>query len=78
MLNNPPGYYVATGKSAVAIPNGPVSDLMTAADRFGAQYIVLDRSYPESLADLYTNPGYSETLTFLYSKDGIHYFKIIE
>jgi hypothetical protein len=78
MVNNPPGYFVATGKSAVAIPNGPIADLMTAAKRYGVQYIILDRNHPVDLAELYLDPGGTELFKFLFTKDGIHYFAIIE
>ncbi len=75
MLNNPPGFYAATGRSAVVIPNGDVADLLEAADKYDVRFLVLDSNHPSDLADLYQNPAGEDSLIYLDSADGIRYFE---
>ncbi len=55
MVNNPPGFYLATGRSSIVIPGGGVEQALAAAQKYGAKWLVLG---PEqgNLADLYANP----------------------
>ena len=75
MLNNPPGFHVATGRSAIVIPNGGVADLLSAADKYDVSFLVLDTNHPKDLTDLYDNPTQEESLTYLGSENGIKYFQ---
>jgi len=75
MLNNPPGFYVATGRSAVVIPNGGVVELIAAAKKYGVSFLVLDSNHPEELADVYEAPELNENLIYLGSSGGIRFFK---
>jgi len=76
MINNPPGYYAAVGKSAIVIPNGNVDVLLEAARRFGANAVILEENHPKNLDNLYLAPTSERRLAFLGSKNGIHYFLI--
>jgi hypothetical protein len=62
MVNNAPGYVYHTGQPAISIPNGDVETLLTAARRFGAQWVVLDDNNT-LLAGLYTRPTSEPRLT---------------
>jgi 4-amino-4-deoxy-L-arabinose transferase-like glycosyltransferase len=53
LVNNPPCFYVQTGMQAVPIPDGDPEVLLEAADRFGAQYVILDSNVPDGLMLLY-------------------------
>ncbi len=55
-VNNPPGFFLASGLSAVVIPNGPPDVLREVLERYGAGWVVLDRNRPAGLADLYRDP----------------------
>lgn len=55
-VNNPPGFFLASGLSAVVIPNGSPAVLRQVLDRYGAVWVVLDRNRPAGLADLYRDP----------------------
>lgn len=46
-VNNPPGFYLATGRSAIVIPDGDEQSLLLAARKFGAGYLVLDANNPK-------------------------------
>lgn len=56
MVNNPPGYYAATGRSAVVIPDGDIEVMLDAARQFKAAYIILEKDHVEGLKGLYLHP----------------------
>jgi hypothetical protein len=78
MVNNPPGLFVATGITSIAIPNGSVDALIQAADTYQAKLIILDINHTDSLSELYTHPDMDPRLLFLGSSEGIHYLMIKE
>ncbi len=55
-INNPPGFYVASGMKSVVIPDGGVMELREVVELFGVEWVVLDTNNP-GLMDLYENPG---------------------
>jgi hypothetical protein len=56
IVNNPPGYYAATGRSAVVIPFGTPDTIQQVAERYGARIVVLDSSHIKAYDDLYNHP----------------------
>jgi 4-amino-4-deoxy-L-arabinose transferase-like glycosyltransferase len=52
MVGNPPAFWYHTGHPAVVVPNGDESTLLAVADRYGADYVILDPNRPEPLAEL--------------------------
>jgi hypothetical protein len=56
-VNNPPGFYLATGISAIVIPNGSEATLLEVVDRYGVDWVVLDANRPAGLAPLYDAPS---------------------
>ena len=55
-VNNPPGFYVATGRRAIVIPNGDEDTLKEVVTRYDIRWVILDSNQPEGLARLYENP----------------------
>jgi hypothetical protein len=55
-VNNPPGFYLASGVPAVAIPDGSVETLHQVVERYGVRWVLLDVNRPAGLAGLYANP----------------------
>lgn len=53
LVNNPPGYFLASGREAVVIPFGDVEMLLRAAKDYQIDYVVLEETNPPMLADLY-------------------------
>jgi hypothetical protein len=53
MVGNPPAFYYHTGLLAVVIPNENVQQMLSAAQKYGVRYLILDRNYPAPLNDLY-------------------------
>ncbi len=76
MINDPPGYFVAMGNSAVVIPDGGVDVLRKAALDFGVKIIALESNHPELLTELYLDPENESRLEFLGSENGVHFFSI--
>jgi len=76
MINNPPGYYIATHSPSIVVPEGGKKALFEAAERYGAKYLILDRNTPESLSEVYQRPEGHPGLIYLKTKEDIHYFKI--
>ena len=57
VVANPPGFYLASGNPAIAVPDGDASTLLAAARRYGVRYLILeDGSVPAGLAPVYENP----------------------
>ncbi|MBA4380528.1 MAG: hypothetical protein C0393_07640 [Anaerolinea sp.] len=57
IVANPPGYYLASGRSAVAIPDGDEQTVLQVAGRYGGRYLILEQgSLPRALEALYARP----------------------
>jgi hypothetical protein len=65
LVNNPPGYFLASGSEALVIPDGDVSTLLSAAIHYGADYLVLEPNHVAGLNALYTHPGSLPGLFYL-------------
>ena len=79
MVNNPPGYYVANGRQTTVIPYGDEADLVDAAKRYQARYVLLDEKYIGGpLRDLYTHPGDRPGLRYLQTDGGAHFYQVIQ
>jgi hypothetical protein len=77
-VNNPPGYFAATGRPAIAIPNGDVRTLVKASRRYGARFVLLEYNHPQGLNDLYTHPGDRPGLVYLRTLEDTHIFEVVE
>lgn len=75
LVNNPPGFYLASGRSSIAIPDGDIASLLAVARRFGGRYLLLEPSHPRGLEELYQNPGDRPGLRYLTSADEAHFFE---
>lgn len=65
MINNPPGLYSASGRSSIVIPAGGLEDLLSASNKYGTNYLILEENHPLELNDLYEDPEKSDRLLFL-------------
>jgi len=77
IVRNPPGYYVRTGRSAILLPYGDESDILSVARRYSADYLVLENT--NSLAgmkDLYDKPEINPSFIYLGEVDGAHLYHI--
>ncbi len=76
MVNNPPGYYLASGRPAIPIPNGNVETLLQAAKAFGADYLLLEANHPRYLGELYQSPSNRPGLNWLGVYEGTQIYEI--
>ncbi len=77
MVANPPGYYLASGSSTIAVPDGDANTLLEAARRYDASYLILEPgSMPTRLAGIYKDPDGQSHLTYRGEAAGARIFLI--
>jgi len=77
IVRNPPGYYISSGRPAIALPYGNESVILKVAERYGAGLLVLESSGTfESIQDLYDNPGDTEFFDYLGEVDEAKLYRI--
>jgi hypothetical protein len=76
MVNNPPGFYLATGRKSIVIPNGNVENLIAVARVYDAEIVVLESNHPDELDDLFTKPAQNQSMQMLTSTGDVHIFRI--
>ena len=67
LVNNPPGYWLASGRSAVVIPDGDEQMLLMVARKFDVRYVVLEVTNPTALGNLYHGRVNPDELKYLTS-----------
>ncbi|HRQ22122.1 MAG TPA: hypothetical protein PLF42_01735 [Anaerolineales bacterium] len=77
IVRNAPGYYIATGRSALAIPYSGAEAVLAVAEQFGARYFVLEQqaTLPE-LKYLREDPEQDANFEFLGEVNDIYIFRI--
>ncbi len=76
IVNNPPGYYWATRRSSIVIPDGDITHTIAVAERYGASYLLLEENQ-ENLLDLYQSPEDIGNVRYMGTWQGIRIFKIV-
>ncbi len=77
IVRNAPGYYLATGRSAISIPYGGEQAILEAADQFNAYYLVLEpEAVLDPLKDLFQNPENRNKFIYLGELDGARIYKL--
>lgn len=69
MVNNPPAFYLASGRPAIAIPFGDLNSVLSVARRYHASFLALEFNQLTGSDDLYANPG---------DRPGLHYLQMID
>jgi hypothetical protein len=78
LVNNAPGYFVATGRSAISIPDGDLQTALLVAKRYGATLLILEKNHPPGLDELFQFPADHAGIDYLTTIDGAHIFRIVE
>ena len=77
IVRNPPGYYLSTGRPAIALPYGDVSVIQQVAEKYDAGLLVLESGGTfEAIQKLYDDPEDTNTLTYLGEVDEAKLFII--
>jgi hypothetical protein len=66
LIGNPPGYFVSTGRSALAIPDGDVDTLGDVAKKYGAELLAIDQNHPQGLISFYSQATSQDGFTYLF------------
>ncbi|HSA99767.1 MAG TPA: hypothetical protein VLE49_03885 [Anaerolineales bacterium] len=57
IVRNPPGYFIASGRSAISLPFGDETIIQAVAEKYGARYLVLEKDGTfDAIQDLYDDP----------------------
>jgi hypothetical protein len=77
IVANPPGFYLASGNPAIAVPDGDANTLLKVARRYGAKYAILEAgSTPAGLMPVYDHPTQQAGLQYLGNVDGTQLYGI--
>ena len=77
MVADPPGFYLASGNPAIAVPDGDLNTLMLVSQRYGANYLILEvGSTPGRLIEVYDHPAGQAGLQYLGEVGGAHLYAI--
>ena len=79
IVRNPPGYYISTGRPAIALPYGDVSVIQQVAEKYGAGLLVLESGGTfDAIQKLYDDPQDTDALTYLGEVDEAKLFIVNE
>jgi hypothetical protein len=76
MVNNPPGFFIASGRPAIVIPNGGIDTLLAAAQKYHGAYLVLEENSVAGLIPLYKQPKDVPGLKYITAVGSTYLFLI--
>jgi hypothetical protein len=76
MVRNPPGYHMMTGRPAIAVPYSEPADLLAAARRYDARYLVIESAGAAGPIRIVYDDLDSTTFEFLGELDGTRIFRL--
>jgi hypothetical protein len=77
IVRNPPGYYISSGRPAIALPYGDESVILQVAHRYGAGLLVLESSGTfDWIQGLYDNPKDTDNFIYLGEVDEAKLYRI--
>lgn len=79
VISNPPGWFWETGRSSIVTPFEGEQAVVMAANRYGAEYVVLEPDHVASLDQMYNNPSSAQFFEHIGSfENGIEIFRITD
>ncbi|HEY3310471.1 MAG TPA: hypothetical protein VGK00_02420 [Anaerolineales bacterium] len=77
IVANSPGYYVASGRPALIVPDENLESVRALARQFGARYLVLEKTYyTDPMIPVYKNPQDQPGLNYLGEFDEVRIFEV--
>ena len=77
IVRNPPGYFIASGRSSVSLPFGDEATIRAVAERYNASYLVIEKGGTfEAIQDLYDHPQDNPSFIYLGEIDGARLYRI--
>jgi hypothetical protein len=77
MVNNPPGYYVASSHPAIVIPNEDENTVLDVSRRYRASFLLIESNHPYSLDGLFRVPHDRSGFQFVAEIRGVMIYKIV-
>jgi hypothetical protein len=65
LVNNPPGYYLVSGRPGVVIPDAGTEVLQEIARKYSVDYLLLEANHPQALDSFYDHPGQRAGFSYL-------------
>jgi hypothetical protein len=66
IVRNPPGYFIASGRSCISLPFGDESTILAVAKKYNARYLIIEKDGTfDAIQDLYDNPQGSPSFVYL-------------
>jgi hypothetical protein len=75
MVNNPPAYYLASGRPSISIPFGDLNDVLSVARRYHARFLALEFNQLTGSDNLYADPGDRPGLHYLRSVNSVQIYE---
>ncbi|MCC6957749.1 MAG: hypothetical protein IT316_13205, partial [Anaerolineales bacterium] len=75
--NNAPGYFAASGRPAISIPDGDLQAACAAAQKYHASYLLLEIDQIRGGAELFDAPGDRLCLQYLGAPEGIRVYRTV-
>lgn len=77
MVRNPPGYFLMTGRGAIVVPYSDSAGILSAARKYGADFLVIDaRGAAGPIHDVYDDL-HSQSFIFLGEESGTRLFRVV-
>lgn len=76
MVNNPPGYFIASGRGAIPVPDGDIATLQAVAQRYRAGYLLVEANHTRFLDPLYREPADFPGFDYLTTVEYTHIFAV--
>jgi hypothetical protein len=77
IVRNPPGYFIASGRSSISLPFGDESTILAVAEKYHARYLVLEKDGTfDSIQDLYDHPQGNPSFVYIGEVDEAKLYRI--
>jgi hypothetical protein len=77
IVRNPPGYFISTGRSAIVLPFGDETTILSVAQKFDARYLIIEKdgTFP-AIQMLYDEPQSNPSFMYIGEVDGARLYQI--
>lgn len=78
MVNDPPGYYLATHRMAIVNPSDGIEELFAAARKYNTRFAVIDQNNSKLIDDITSSPGLQDRLRLIKKLDDVEIYEILQ
>lgn len=77
LVNDPPGFFLASSRPCISIPYGNLETLQSVARRYNARYLLLEFNQLQGQVDLYDHPADHPGVIYLGTESGVRIYQVI-